>query len=92
MRFSCIMWILSSLPVFSRVRKMMDRKFIVLVDGQDMHHRFQFDGSSNSWDWSLHRSAGKVSQTGREGKKEKWTICGATVCTANDVLVREILS
>ena len=26
---------------------------------------------------------------GREGKKEKWTICGA-LCTANDVLVRDI--
>lgn len=48
-------------------------------------HQIQYDGQIRG----MYQPKCRMYPDGREGKKEKWTICGA-LCTANDVLVRDI--
>ena len=67
------------LPVFTSVRKNNDRNYCIVDGGM---HQIQYDGQIRG----MYQPKCRMYQT-EEGKK--WTICGA-LCTANDVLVRDI--
>ena len=59
-----------------------DRNYCIVDGGM---HQIQYDGQIRG----MYQPKCRMYPDGREGKKEKWTICGA-LCTANDVLVRDI--
>ena len=63
-------------------KKNNDRNYCIVDGGM---HQIQYDGQIRG----MYQPKCRMYPDGREGKKEKWTICGA-LCTANDVLVRDI--